>query len=79
MFVAESACFKGARNSEVPVCLHLPLSIGLVRDLLGLKIATFIMHVLEVLFFTGLTGCLVVVILSWISVGGDAFSTKSDQ
>jgi hypothetical protein len=34
------------------------------------------MRVLEVAFFTGLAGCAVVVILSWISVGKDSFSQE---
>lgn len=43
---------------------------------MGFNIATFGMRVLEVLFFTGLSGCLVVVILSWIYVGKDSLSNK---
>jgi hypothetical protein len=31
-------------------------------------------RVIVVLFFTGLTGCAVVVVLSWISIFGDGFS-----
>jgi hypothetical protein len=40
------------------------------------KLAVIAMRVVEVLFFTGLSGCAVVVILSWISVGRDSFSNK---
>jgi hypothetical protein len=40
------------------------------------KLAVIAMRVIEVLFFTGLSGCAVVVILSWISVGRDSFSNK---
>ncbi|HWE84358.1 MAG TPA: hypothetical protein VG267_05405 [Terracidiphilus sp.] len=35
------------------------------------------MRVLEVMFFTGLLGCVVVVILSWIYIGKDSFTDKS--
>ena len=41
------------------------------------KLAVIAMRVVEVLFFTGLSGCAVVVILSWISVGRDSFSNKT--
>jgi hypothetical protein len=43
---------------------------------MGFKIAVFAMRFLEVMFFTGLAGCSVVVILSWISVGKDSFSQE---
>ena len=43
---------------------------------MGFNLAVFAMHVLEVLFFTGLIGCFVVVIMSWISVGKDSLSDK---
>jgi hypothetical protein len=43
---------------------------------MGFNAAVFAVRALEVLFFTGLSGCLVVVILSWISVGKDSFSDK---
>jgi hypothetical protein len=43
---------------------------------MGFNIALFAMHALELLFFTGLVGCVAVVIISWISVGKDSFSTK---
>jgi hypothetical protein len=35
-------------------------------------------HVVEVLFFTGLIGCAVVVLLSWISIGKSSFSDRDD-
>jgi hypothetical protein len=35
------------------------------------------MRVLEVMFFTGLFGCAVVVVLSWISVGKGCFTDKN--
>lgn len=34
------------------------------------------MRILEVMFFTGLTGCAMVVLLSWISVGKGSFTDK---
>jgi hypothetical protein len=40
---------------------------------MGLKLAVFALRVLEVMFFTGLAGCAVVVFLSWISIGRDSF------
>jgi hypothetical protein len=43
---------------------------------MGFKLAVLAMRVLEVTFFTGLAGCAVVVILSWISVGKDSFSQE---
>jgi hypothetical protein len=41
------------------------------------KLMVIAMRVIEVLFFTGLSGCAVVVILSWIYVGRDSFSNKT--
>lgn len=43
---------------------------------MGFRIAEITIRVLEVLFFIGLSGCVVVVILSWISVGKDSFLDK---
>ena len=43
---------------------------------MGFDIAAFAIRFLEVMFFIGLLGCVVVVILSWISVGKDSFSDK---
>jgi hypothetical protein len=39
-------------------------------------IALIAERIIEVMFFTGLLGCVVVVVLSWISVGRDSFSDK---
>jgi hypothetical protein len=36
------------------------------------------MHVIEILFFTGLAGCASVVIFSWISIFKSGFSAKDD-
>jgi len=43
---------------------------------MGFNIAVFAIRVLKVMFFAGLLGCVVVVLLSWISVGRDSFSKK---
>ncbi len=43
---------------------------------MGLKAAMFGFHFLEILFFTGLLGCTVVVILSWIATARDSFSDE---
>lgn len=55
--------------------------IGALREMseihpIGFKLAIFAMRFLEGMFFTGLAGCTLVVILSWISVGKDSFSRK---
>lgn len=44
---------------------------------MALRVAIFAMRTLEVMFFTGLLGCAVVVILSWISVGIGCFRDKN--
>lgn len=36
------------------------------------------MRVLELLFFSGLTGCAVVVVFSWISIFKSGFSSKDE-
>jgi hypothetical protein len=38
------------------------------------KLAVWCMHVVEVLFFTGLIGCALVVTISWISIFKTGFS-----
>ena len=43
---------------------------------MGFNFVVVTMHILEVLFFLGLSGCVVVVLLSWISVGRDSFSNQ---
>lgn len=43
---------------------------------MGFNVAVFAIRVLKIMFFTGLLGCVVVVLLSWISVGKDSFSKK---
>ena len=43
---------------------------------MAFNIAVFAIRILKILFFTGLMGCVVVVIWSWISVGKDSFSNK---
>lgn len=43
---------------------------------MGLTVARIAMRVVEVLFFTGLVGCVSTVVLSWISVGRDSFFNK---
>ena len=44
---------------------------------MAFRLAVFAMRVLEVMFFTGLLGCAVVVVLSWISVGRDSFTDEN--
>lgn len=43
---------------------------------MGLHLAVGIMRVLEILFFTGLIGCAAAVVLSWIDIWKDAFSSE---
>lgn len=43
---------------------------------MGFSVAVIALRVVEVLFFTGLLGCFVVVVLSWISVGKDTLFDK---
>jgi hypothetical protein len=44
-----------------------------------LHIALIVMKVLEFMFFFGLAGCLLTVVLSWISVGKASFSKDTDS
>ncbi|HEY1803114.1 MAG TPA: hypothetical protein VGG45_01415 [Terracidiphilus sp.] len=41
---------------------------------MAFNLTVFAIRAFELLFFIGLVGCFVVVILSWISVGKDSFS-----
>ena len=43
---------------------------------MGFDMAVLGMHILAIMFFAGLLGCVAVVIISWISVGKDSFSNK---
>lgn len=43
-----------------------------------LSVELFFVHLVEVLFFTGLVGCSAVVVLSWISILKSGFSDKDD-
>ena len=47
------------------------------RPIMAFRLAVFAMRVLEIMFLTGLLGCAVAVILSWISVGKGCFTDKS--
>jgi hypothetical protein len=42
-----------------------------------LTLALQAMHVLEAMFFTGLGGCALVVVISWIEIFRDGFSEDS--
>jgi hypothetical protein len=44
-----------------------------------LKVEVLAMRVLEVMFFTGLVGCALVVIISWISIFKSGFSDKDEH
>lgn len=41
-----------------------------------MTIAIFLIRLLEVMFFTGLAGCAVVVLVSWISIFKSGFSNE---
>lgn len=45
---------------------------------MALRLMIFAVRAVEITFFTGLIGCVVVVVMSWISVGGDAFSRDTE-
>jgi len=38
------------------------------------RIYEFVAHVLVVMFFTGLIGCVLTIIVSWVEICSDAFS-----
>lgn len=42
-------------------------------------IELFLIHVVEVLFFVGLGGCAIAVILSWLSILKSAFSDDEED
>ena len=44
---------------------------------MGHRFAVILMDIVEGIFFAGLLGCAVVVVLSWISVGKGCFMDKS--
>ena len=43
------------------------------------KIMLWSMHALEVVFFTGLSGCATVVAISWVSIGRSSFSRDDES
>jgi hypothetical protein len=40
------------------------------------KIMTWMLYALEVLFFTGLCGCVLVIVISWISIFKSGFTDR---
>jgi hypothetical protein len=38
------------------------------------KVCIFVTHVLELAFFAGLVGCVLMIILSWIDIFSDSFT-----
>ena len=46
---------------------------------MDLKLAVWAKDLLELIFFTGLIGCVAVVFLSWVSILKTAFSEKSED
>jgi hypothetical protein len=46
---------------------------------MALRVELFFVHLLEVLFFVGLGGCAIVVLLSWISILKNAFSDDEED
>ena len=43
------------------------------------RIYEFAAHVLEVMFFTGLFGCVLVVVISWISIFKSGFTDGNSE
>jgi hypothetical protein len=43
---------------------------------MGFKFAVWALRVLETMFFAGLAGCAIVVVISWFSVGKGALTDK---
>jgi hypothetical protein len=41
------------------------------------KLVVLGVHVIEVMFFTGLVGCVLVVVISWISIFKGGFSDRN--
>ena len=62
------------RNSYHPYAVWFPICLEMTNLLLILA-----MRVVEVLFFTGLVGCAMVIVISWISIFGDGFSDPRNK
>jgi hypothetical protein len=43
------------------------------------RLMVWLFGVLEVMFFTGLVGCSLVVVISWVSIFKEGFSDKDDH
>jgi hypothetical protein len=41
---------------------------------LTFRLAVLAIHLVEFMFFAGIIGCAVAILLSWISIAGDGFS-----
>ncbi|MGB7549445.1 MAG: hypothetical protein WBM14_17040 [Terracidiphilus sp.] len=50
------------------------MRLGLVRLLMLYKLMLWSLNTVQVMFFTGLVGCVFVVAVSWVSVSRAAFS-----
>ncbi len=73
----------GQRQLRFPAAsrqLHATIILKLhLEALADMTVGVFFIRALTFLFFTGLAGCCVVVLLSWISIFGSEFSRQSDK
>lgn len=60
---------RKAQKLITPLCVLVFNALGMAHSLMLL--AT---RVVEIMFFTGLVGCAIVVVVSWVSIFGDGFS-----
>ena len=51
----------------------------MVFIVMGFQIALLAKNTLEIMFFTGLLGCVAVIAFSWVSILKSAFSDDSDD
>jgi hypothetical protein len=59
--------------------LRNPISAGCVVTVMNLNVMLWSKYILEGMFFTGLIGCISVVLFSWISILKSAFSDSSED
>jgi hypothetical protein len=64
-----------ARDDSLTKPLRIPYAYETMASM-GSRLALIAMRVVEVMFFTGLVGCVSTVIISWFQVGRDSFSPK---
>ena len=65
-------CRKAAASCSSFLAVVTIAALNLILD----KVILFAAHVLEVMFFTGVIGCALTILVSWVEILSDAFEDE---